>query len=194
MFGLICSGRPVQPSQQVSPTQYVFQIENGARINHVVVFLLPDATLPTDMAASVYFQLPGKDFQLLGGLSQSKPSAIFKLNNSQAPAEIDAEDQMMTDDATQSDYTINVGISIEPAAQVEANLEQKKALVLSTKPKPLNANDTAVLANKIVQHAYNFLSGFTGSDGKVSMKVFDDWWAKFKAKLANNPKFLDNLD
>lgn len=32
----------------------------------MTVFLLPNAVLDPTLAASVYFQLPGKEFQLLG--------------------------------------------------------------------------------------------------------------------------------
>lgn len=75
----------VQTPTQIEPTKYVFSIENAAKIHHMVVFLLPNgilirfkdfkcmdanntilAMLDPTMAASVYFQLPGKEFQLLG--------------------------------------------------------------------------------------------------------------------------------
>lgn len=116
-------------------------------------------------------------------------------------------DAMVDDDAMVADeaeFTINVGISLEPLANVQNALEQQrvqheqtKALTITpantTAAAPQSADSIAVLANKIVQHAYNFLSGFTGADGKVPMRVFDDWWAKFKSRLASDPKFLDTL-
>lgn len=103
---------------------------------------------------------------------------------------------MIDDDTPVEQFDINVGISIEPLDAVQS---QQAIAKNETKP-PTEPNvvvkpqDIAVLANKIVQHAYNFLSGFTTPDGKVPMKAFDDWWAKFKHKLEMNPKFLDNLD
>lgn len=131
----------------------------------------------------------------------NKPSAIFKLNPgstvSSSSTTIDQDAMIDDDDALQSEqFTINLGISIEPAASVEQSLQQEQPVkafsttnAISTQP-----GDTAALANKIVQHAYNFLSGFAASDGKVPMKAFDEWWRKFKSRLAANPKFLDNLD
>lgn len=104
------------------------------------------------------------------------------------------------------EFTINVGISLEPLSVVEAMLEQQrvqqeqaKALhssgtsASSNGSKVQDADSIAVLANKIVTHAYNFLSSFTDSSGKVPMRVFDDWWAKFKSRLASDPKFLEGL-
>lgn len=206
MFGIICAGRPVQIVQQVAPDKYVFQIENGAKVNHMVVFVLPDMAIPPGMAASVYFQLPGKDFELLGGLSADKPSAIFKINgqsNVISTGGMADTDMMMDDNAGQNqDFTITVGVSIEPINVVAQAVEgakqqqqqQQQQLQPAVKAAPTNANDIAALANKIVQHAYNFLSGYAGADGKVPMRVFDDWWNKFKTKLQNNPRFLDSLD
>lgn len=52
---------------------------------------------------------------------------------------------------------------------------------------------TQELAAKIVQHAYNYLSGFLDNAGNVSIKRFDTWWDKFKARLANDGSFLDEV-
>lgn len=52
---------------------------------------------------------------------------------------------------------------------------------------------TQDLAGKIVQHAYNYLSGFLDGDGNVSIKRFDTWWDKFKKRLANDATFLDEV-
>ena len=52
---------------------------------------------------------------------------------------------------------------------------------------------TMELAAKIVQHAYNYLSGFLDSSGNVPIKCFDSWWEKFKGKLSNDAKFLDEV-
>lgn len=130
-------------------------------------------------------------------LSNEKPSAIFKINANTANTDvIDLDNQMIDDDTPVEQFDITVGISIEPLDAVQ----NQQAIVKSETVPPTEANavvkpqDIAVLANKIVQHAYNFLSGFTTPDGKVPMKAFDDWWAKFKHKLEMNPKFLDNLD
>ncbi|ODQ66584.1 DUF775-domain-containing protein [Nadsonia fulvescens var. elongata DSM 6958] len=211
MFGAICAGRGVQTElQQVDSNKYMLQIEDGAKVNHIVVFLLPGAALEPGIAASVYFQLPGQDFTLLGALSNNKPSAIFKINQgANVTLQNDSLDEMSDVDAGVPPITITVGISLEPIEVVEASLaelrnsrllqQQQKQTVSSPVPTSTalvrpSENPTAALANKIVRHAYNFLSGFATTDGKVPMKAFDDWWLKFRSKLVNNPNFLENLE
>ncbi|KAK9472361.1 uncharacterized protein V1510DRAFT_417300 [Dipodascopsis tothii] len=194
MFGAICAGRPVQTNvQQVDGDKYVLEIEDGARVNHIVVFLLPGAAMDPSVAATVYFQWPGRPFKLLGAISNNKPSAIFRVN--QAPAGGSADADEMIDDAAPP-VTISLGISLEPAAAVEAQLAQLQApstaLVRAARPAP-DPNSTAALAGKIMNHAFNFLSGFATPDGMISLKAFGDWWSKFQGKLAVDPQFLDRI-
>lgn len=207
MFGAVCSGRPVQLALQVEPTKYVLTIENAATINHVAVFLLPQTEFTDpNFTALVYFQLPNSaDFRLLGGLNPVKPSAIFKLNNTTGlSTSYLADDDAMNDAdaAVSANSTINIGISIEPTPQAEQLLlaeKQKNSSALvsrSNTPKvaPKAPLDIANLANRIVKHAYNYLSGFVDPAGKVPMKAFDAWWDKFKTRLQTNPNFLEELD
>lgn len=206
MFGAVCSGRPIQLAQQVEPTKYVLTIDNAASINHVAVFLLPqtDFTDP-NFTALVYFQLLNSaEFRLLGGLNPVKPSAIFKLNNTSGLlTSYLADDDAMNDDATASaNATINIGISIEPTPQAEqlllAEKQKNSSAVVPRNNVPKTAPkaplDIANLANRIVKHAYNYLSGFVDPAGKVPMKAFDTWWEKFRTKLQTNPNFLEELD
>ncbi|KAK9373501.1 uncharacterized protein V1513DRAFT_402860 [Lipomyces chichibuensis] len=204
MFGAICAGRAVQTNlQQIDETKFVFQIEDGARVNHIVVFLLPGTVLDPSVAASVYFQWPGKPFQLLGAISNSKPSAIFRVNQGTAALMTSSVDDMVDDIPSAEPITISLGISIESAAQVDAQLNElhaktngnSTALVTRTTQKvPVDPNSTAALASKIMTHAFNFLSGFATSDGMVSLKSFNDWWQKFQGKLVRDPQFLERLE
>lgn len=212
MFGAVCSGRPIQLANQVEPTKYVITVSNASNISHIAIFLLPQTEFTdTNFTALVYFQLPNsQEFKLLGGLNPAKPSAIYKLSNGSKTSESSTQldDVEMSVDAggdAGGDTTINIGISIEPTPQAEALLMQERqkqagtsqSLVPATianAPSALkNPNDIASLANKIVTHAYNFLGSFIDESGKVPMKAFNNWWDKFKAKLANNPGFLDEL-
>lgn len=108
-----------------------------------------------------------------------------------------------------------IGISIEPRDQGMLKITQWKAeqqalnansssLVLARRgiqPNILTVGQLATaypkltqeLAAKIVQHAYNFLSGFLDAAGNVSIKRFDSWWDKFKTRLANDATFLDEV-
>jgi hypothetical protein len=111
---------------------------------------------------------------------------------------------MMDEDGAQSveQFDISVGISIGPVDAVEAAIQAQKqarasaitTVATTNVAAPTSSQDIAELANKIVQHAYNFLGSFITPDGKVPMRAFDDWWAKFKSRIAANPRFLEDLN
>ncbi|EMC91670.1 hypothetical protein BAUCODRAFT_300835 [Baudoinia panamericana UAMH 10762] len=210
MFGLIISGRPVNAAPQaLTETQYAFSIVPEPSFSHIVVFILPGVQLPADTAATVYVQIPpSSDFKLLGAVGPGKESAIFKISglrsaNTTANGDVDA----MTDDpslsangvAPTASGDIIVGISIEPAAQVEAQLAQLRpgqssAAQPSSALVRLNSATggrvtTKVLAQRIIGNAFNFLASF-GSD-TVPLKAFQDWWAKFEKKVELDPSFLE---
>ena len=213
MFGIIISGRPVDAAPQaITETQYAFRIPPIPAFSHIVVFLLPGAQLPSDTAATVYVQIPpSQEFKLLGGIGPGKESAIFKVSgiksklqsNGLAGGDVDA----MTDDPAMSadgatppaSGDIVVGVSIEPAAQVEAQLLQLKgiqpsqaqpsgALVKAGLPTDGRVT-TKVLAQRIIGNAFNFLASF-GSD-TVPLKAFENWWMKFEKKVELDPSFLE---
>lgn len=212
VFGAVCLGRPMVMAQQVDQTKYVISIPNASNISYITIFLLPNSPfVDNNYTALVYFQLPtnngaASDYKLLGGINPSKPSAIYKLNNntshgaSRSPDDIDMDNTPV--DANDN-TTINIGISIESTPQAEQLILQAKnsnsTLIPNKKPSttaatPKSPNETAVLANKIVGHAYNYLASFIDNSGKVPIKAFDNWWDKFKAKLNNNPNFLNELE
>jgi hypothetical protein len=130
-IGVIVSGRPVLTDARiVSPTQFAFQIAAQPSFSHMVVFLLPGITLPDGTAAAVYAQLPGAtQFKLLGAIANEKPSAIFKVNDKAGgPAGGGLGDEYaMVDESAPGDSCLALGVSIEPAHQVVAALEQQKA-------------------------------------------------------------------
>ncbi|KAI9338973.1 hypothetical protein DFJ73DRAFT_847324 [Zopfochytrium polystomum] len=86
MFGCIVAGRLVQTNlQQVDATKYVFELPDARSINHIVVFMTGVQPFPDGYAATVHFLWPNANapptWQLLGLISNDKPSAVFKLNN-----------------------------------------------------------------------------------------------------------------
>ena len=213
MFGLIVSGRPVDAvPQTISPSQYAFKIPATPSFNHIVVFLLPGAQLPQNTAATVYVQIPpSQEFKLLGGIGPGKESAIFKVNGLRGGAQssvtggVDGDEDAMTDDVTATTTNaegqlttgeIVVGLSVEPTAQVEAQLATLKtsqtpptqALVPMHSATSGQAT-TKVLAQRIIGNAFNFLASF-GSD-VVPLKAFQDWWVKFEKKIELDPGFLE---
>lgn len=206
MFGLIISGRPVDAApQQITEAQYAFRIQPNPPFHHIVVFILPGTQLPPDTAATVYVQIPpSQEFKLLGGIGPGKESAIFKVSGVKSgTGPTDADGDVMADDsmgaAAAAGGEIVVGISIEPAAQVESQLatlknSQTQQSGSSTAMVRLNSGTggrvtTKVLAQRIIGNAFNFLASF-GSD-TVPLKAFQEWWKKFEHKVELDPSFLE---
>jgi len=82
MFGCLVAGRLLQTNLvQIDETQGMFSIPSPATIDHICVFLLGTVPFPEGYGATVHFHLPGKGFQLLGMISNAKPSAIFRVRN-----------------------------------------------------------------------------------------------------------------
>lgn len=212
MFGLIISGRPVDAAPQaITESQFAFRIPPVPSFSHIVVFLLPGTQLPDGTAASVYVQIPpSQDFKFLGGIGPGKESAIFKVSGlkngdpAAGPNELDGD--AMTDDSGQPSANTNnnvpagadivVGVSIEAAAQVEAQMTSLKQ-ASSVQPTALvrqqsmagGSVTTKVMAQRIIGNAFNFLASF-GSD-TVPLKAFQDWWTKFEKKIELDPSFLE---
>ncbi|XP_022263256.1 protein Hikeshi isoform X2 [Canis lupus baileyi] len=85
MFGCLVAGRLVQTAaQQVAEDKFVFDLPDYENINHVVVFMLGTIPFPEGMGGSVYFSYPDSSgmpvWQLLGFVTNGKPSAIFKIS------------------------------------------------------------------------------------------------------------------
>jgi hypothetical protein len=208
MFGVIVSGRPVlTDAQPVSNTQFAYQIPSVPAFSHIVVFLLPGTTLPDGTAAAVYAQLPNTtEFKLLGAIANEKPSAIFKVNNKAggpAGGGVGDEDAMVDGAAALNGGAVPplaLGISVEPAVQVAANLEQKKAQDAAN---PTAGNEmvlrgqnpvtTKVLAQRIIKNCYDFLTSW-GTGDTVPLKAFQAWWTKFENKIERDPSFLERSD
>ncbi|KAF3003486.1 hypothetical protein E8E13_004264 [Curvularia kusanoi] len=211
-FGVIVSGRPVLTTAQIiSPTQVAFSIPSQPSFSHIVVFLLPGTTLPDGTAAAVYAQLPGSaDFKLLGAIANEKPSAIFKVKNGNAAGgglgDDNNNDAMVDEGAAAANGSagpLALGISVEPAAQVAAALEQKKAQENAAAAgqgsnnalvvRGQNAVDQKVLAQRIIKNCYDFLTSW-GSGDTVPLKAFQAWWTKFEGKMERDPTFLERSD
>ncbi|KAK4693396.1 protein Hikeshi, partial [Lecanoromycetidae sp. Uapishka_2] len=212
-FGLILPGRSVLTNPTViSPTQYAFAFPATPSFSHIVVFLLPGITLPNDSAAGVYIQLPGStDFKLLGAIGTEKQSAVYRVGgvassgtnngNGVAEDEMDATSATLNDAARSRD--VIVGVSIEPIAAISAQLEalktsQSTALVaIKGQQRHPTAPSTRVLAQRIIENAFNFLASFAGSttgpggQDMVPLRSFQDWWSKFERRIENEPGFLE---
>ena len=201
MFSVILPGRPCLTNLvTVSPTQFGFSFPFTPVFSHIVVFMLPGNALPPDSAAAVYLQLPGQsDFKLLGAIGNEKQSAIFRIRLPAQDGQLTSGGNIMNDanlmaDASSTNATVNFGISVEPAANIQAQLsslqtEDSTSTALVRRPPP-----TRVLAQRIIKNAFNFLASFAGgASGQemVPLKAFQDWWTKFERRVQVDPAFLE---
>jgi protein Hikeshi len=185
--------------------------------------MLPGNNLPPDTAAGVHIQLPGStEFRFLGAIANEKPSAIFKINlrsPKPRPGSNSNEDPENMTDSTPStlpDPTstpshpdqgdINLGISVEPVANIQAQLATLQSQTQRPSLSP-NLSQTALivhrpspqtkdLAQRIIKDAFNFLASYAGGGGPggqevVPLKSFQDWWSKFERRVENDPGFLE---
>ncbi|ORY85621.1 inositol metabolism protein Opi10 [Protomyces lactucae-debilis] len=191
MFGAICAGRPVQTNLvQVDQNKFVFSLPDAASINHITVFLLPEQPFPEGYAATVFFSWPGKDFQLLGGLSNAKPSAIFKVKQ-----------QPNTSGLQQGPVEAALGISIEPIQAVESQVTAMKQAAVAGQTSTAVAvapPNAAVLTGRVVRNLYNFLSGYTvdanqlnANEQFVPLRAFQEWHSKFMSRIQKDASFLE---
>lgn len=219
MFSVVVPGRPcltditavdAQPGTQ--PTKFAFTFPAAPKFNHIVVFFLPGTVLPPDTAAAIYLQTPnskltpnGPEFQFLGAIGNEKPSAIFRVGSGGQSANNGAgQDDVMVDEDNATQGQVTLGISIEPAqsvaAQMAAREQQQSSTALVRMPPPQKQITTKVLAQRVIGNAFNFLASFAEADPNkkgeqiVPLKSFRDWWTKFERKIDMDPTFLERED
>ncbi|GAA99776.1 uncharacterized protein L969DRAFT_18634 [Mixia osmundae IAM 14324] len=207
MFSLVVAGRLPQTNlQQVDATRFLFQVPEASSVNHLVVFLSTQP-FPPGYGATVHFNLPGKDtWQLLGKLSNDKPSAIFRLKAITAST-LTASQGLAFASATAVD-TLNIGIQCEPLEQIEADLtaaearphasqeasaamptdEPSQSLALVTRTAPTEAVDPLLMAaGKLAKNLFTYLSSFSQSDAPhyFSLADVERWYRNVEQKLRN---------
>jgi protein Hikeshi len=179
----------------VSQTQSAFFFPPAPHFSHIVLFMLPGNTLPEGTAAAVYMQLPGESqFKLLGAIGNEKQSAIFKVNLGGA---VSGNEMMDATNRTIPIGEISLGISIEPATSIQAQLANLQSEASPSTALVRRPPTTKVLAQRIIKNAFNFLASFSGTAGGqevVPLKSFQDWWKKFETRVENDPGFLERDD
>lgn len=211
-FGLVVPGRPVLADPtNVSPTQFAFSFPSTPAFSHIVLFMIPGTVLPVGMLAGLYLQLPNStEFKFLGAIGSEKPTAIFKVSDDGSDAgtvenavtDLDASTPAVGTGAGSG--LVTVGISIEPAQSIMAQLEMLKSsssttlVKSSAKVATSSPVTTKLLAQRIIKNAFNFLSSFagstTGGQEVVPLKSFQDWWTKFERRIEVDPGFLERAE
>lgn len=200
LFGIVPTGLPVltQPTEAPSATSFLYSIPSSTdrSFSHVVVFLLPGIELPQGTAAAIYLVTPpntaagqtAPSSRFLGGIGPGKESAIFKIGQNATPG-----------------ASTVIGISVEEAGSVATRIEEVRAQSSSKALVPSGGSGagsggptTLVLAQRIIQNAFNFLASFSsGGNGRgaggevVPLRAFEEWWRKFEGRVRSDPTFLE---
>lgn len=141
---------------------------------------------------SVYFSWPDEhaksNWQLLGILTNNKPSAIFKLSNLKQHS--DPSTQPLNAFSQFPSITVNaqIGISIEPLMNVES---QVTSIAESTHH---NQSTFVEFTQKMVQNLFNYVSSYAVESGlnqtpMVPLLSIQKWYENFERKLNLNPNF-----
>src|SRR6266446_3262601 len=134
-------------------------------------------------------------------LSNEKPSAIFRLRGNFV-SQSTSSHAVFSNPAqptTGAGVTAVLGISIEPLPQI---LEQVNALPSAMSKHIPGPSDGAALAEKIVKHLFNYISGFVSGSGTslspesmVPMNLIARWYESFLSKIrAVGVGFLDRQE
>lgn len=186
-FGVIPAGLPLitEPTSSPSQTSFLYTLPSTKPFSHIVVLLLPNITLPPGTAAAIYVSTAADvasgnpNFRFLGGIGPGKESAMFKVGGGGV-----AQDLVL-------------GIDVETEAEVGAKLQELAASKGTEGAGGAGQQpSTAVLAQRIIQNAFNFLASFSGTAGPggvevVPLKAFEAWWKKFESRVKADPSFLE---
>jgi hypothetical protein len=187
LLGFVVPGGPVRTDfvpADASGTKYTLTLRTPGdlplpltTVSEVVCFLLPNAPLPPQQGILLYWQIssPGNDatgFELLGAITQERPSAIFRTNWSQNEALLSQH---------QISPVVTLGVSIEPLENIQ-NVDNG------------GHENRLHVAQKIAMDLFQFMQSFdTGAVGNmmtVPTNIFDKWMKRFETRFRQDPNFF----
>ncbi|XP_041463024.1 protein Hikeshi-like [Lytechinus variegatus] len=197
MFACLVAGRLVQGEpQQVDPTHFIFNIDNAASINHVIVFLTGAAAFPEGTGAAVHFGQPsptGMTWHNLGYISNEKPSVIFKIsglkNMQSTPNSFFTQAQQAN--ALLPSTSAHIGIAVEPLAEL-------KQQTPAANTQASNVESFVQFTQKMLENFYNYASSFAITQDQMTPQpgvqylpadVLTKWYENFQRRLTQDPNF-----
>lgn len=132
------------------------------------------------------------DWQLLGSISNLKPSAIFRISHVKKPECVNNIYCLTLKEEIPSKYIVKIGISIEPIEVVE-----QQSLDLQNKSLS-NPSVTAEFGKKMLLNFFEYVSSFAvpsneigdkASSSYIPFHVLENWYRNFERKLTLNPNF-----
>ena len=135
-------------------------------------------------------------------LSNEKPSAIFRLRGAYTAQSTDAHAVFTgaAPDASPSDVTAILGLSIEPLPQIMQEVATLPSAVARQNANPVA--DATLMAERIVKNLFNYVSSFVGGgptaispDLMIPMSMIAKWYENFMSKVRNSGiGFLENQE
>lgn len=198
MFGCLVAGRLVQTDAvQVSSDKFVFNLPDYETVNHVVVFMLGTVPFPAGMGGAVYFSFPdpasgGPVWQLLGFITNDKPSAIFRISGLKAGEGGAHPFGSMAAAAAAS--VAQVGVSVEPLQQLVQQIPVSGAAVSTV-------DSFLQFTQKMLDSLFNFAASFAVSQRQMQPNPAETfipsscilkWYENFQRRMAQNPNFWKN--
>lgn len=196
MFGCLVAGRLVQTDAvQVASDKFVFNLPDYEKVNHVVVFMLGTVPFPAGTGGAVYFSFPdpasgGPVWQLLGFITNDKPSAIFKISGLKA-GDGDAAHPFGALPSSPCGSAAQVGVSVEALDQLAQQIPVAGAAVSSV-------DSFLQFTQKMLDSLYNFASSFAVSQAQMAPNPSETfipsscvlkWYESFQRRLSQNPNF-----
>ncbi|KAK5857882.1 hypothetical protein PBY51_011094 [Eleginops maclovinus] len=200
MFGCLVAGRLVQTDAvQVTSDKFVFNLPDYENVNHVVVFMLGTVPFPAGTGGAVYFSFldpagGGAVWQLLGFITNEKPSAIFKISGLKAGEGGVNPFGMMASSSQLSPSVAQVGVSVEALDQLAQQMPVSSAAVSTT-------DSFLQFTQKMLDSLYNFASSFAVSQAQMTPNPSETfipsscvlkWYENFQRRMSQNPNFWKN--
>ncbi|XP_006639250.1 protein Hikeshi [Lepisosteus oculatus] len=194
MFGCLVAGRLVQTdAEQVASDKFVFHLPDYESVNHVVVFMLGTVPFPAGMGGAVYFSYPDPSsvpvWQLLGFITNEKPSAIFKISGLKSGVGGEHPFGMMS--MPQMPSVAQVGVSVEPLEQLAQQTPVASAAVSTV-------DSYTQFTQKMLDSLYNYTTSYAVSQSQMTpspsemfipASVILKWYENFQRRMAQNPNF-----
>lgn len=196
MFGILVAGRLIQTDfQQIGTKQFLVTIPDADNVNYVSVFMTGTIPFPEGMAGLVYFSWPDPDappqWQLLGYLSNDKPSCVFKISNLKKNFTVEPQSGLLQFNQQNISHFAQIGISVETVDLVQ----QQMSFVDRTAS---NQTLFTEFSQKMLQNFVNYVSSFAVTQAQmtpnpnetfVPLSVLQNWYQNFERRLALNPYF-----
>lgn len=175
-------------------TKFLINIPNVNEINHVVVFLTGAQGFPEGYGGQIYLAIPDPTtgeigWNLLGHVTNLKPSAIFKISNLKKSDQLNAVSSSFFGQPaammSNNPLLAQIGISIESLHAIEQSTPVSASTVSTV-------STFIEFSNKMLENFMNYITSFsTGSmNGEyVPISAVKTWYENFQRRMQANPYF-----